>query len=103
MTDPLLIVMQRELQAISKSVAQLNKHHLEKLSDEFVRKEEVLKMLGISTRTLHKLTSSGTLPYVKIGGLLFFKVEEINRMLQDNYISHTTKSNLTTFKTKNND
>jgi len=103
MSDPLLIVMQRELQAISKSVAQLNKQHLEKLSDEFVRKEEVLKMLGISARTLHKLTRSGTLPYVKIGGLLFFKIENIQKMLHDNYITHTTTSNFTTFKTKNND
>ncbi len=103
MSDPLLIVMQRELQAISKSVAQLNKQHLEKLSDEFVRKEAILKILGISPRTLCKLTSTGKLPYSKINGLQLFKISDVERLLNDNYGNHTTTSNFTTFKTKNND
>ena len=97
---PLLIVVHRELQTLTKAVEQLNRTKKSQLSEEFVKKAEVLKTLGISNRTLYKLTSTGVLSYVKLGGLLFFKVSDIEKILNENYVSDTTKGNHTPLKRK---
>jgi len=97
---PLLIVVHRELQTLTKAVEQLNRTKKSQLSEEFVKKAEVLKTLGISNRTLYKLTSTGVLPYVKIGGLVFFKLSEIEKILNENLVNSTIKGNLTPLKRK---
>jgi len=98
----ILIVMRRELQVLLKAVTQLNRTQIQKLSEEWVKKDEVLKSLGISKRTLSKLTSTGTLPYVKVNGLLYFKVSDIQKLMEENYIPSST-ANDSNPKQKNNE
>jgi hypothetical protein len=44
-----------------------------KSSDQWMRSNEVRKMLGISAGTLQNLRINGTLPYVKIRGVILYK------------------------------
>jgi len=45
---------------------------------------EVRKLLGISAGTLQNLRVNGTLPYTKIGGLMYYKYEEILKLMDGN-------------------
>ncbi|MGJ1203826.1 helix-turn-helix domain-containing protein [Sphingobacterium lactis] len=40
------------------------------------------KLLGISAGTLQNLRVKGTLPYKKISGLMYYKYEDIQRLME---------------------
>jgi len=50
----------------------------------WLRSSEVRKMLGISAGTLQNLRVNRTLSYSKIGGIVFYKYDEIIRVLDHN-------------------
>lgn len=52
--------------------------------------EEVKTLLGISTATLYRYIESGILPVSKLGSRLIFKVEDITKILENNYKHYTT-------------
>ena len=41
------------------------------------------KLLGVSDRHLRTLTKDGTVPFVKLGGRMLFRIESLNRMLAE--------------------
>ena len=43
---------------------------------------EVRKLLRISTGTLQNMRLNGTLPFSKIGGLLYYKYEDILKLME---------------------
>ena len=94
--------MRRELECLVKSLAQVKKSHTQCLTEEWNRKPQVLKMLGISKRTLGKLTHTGQLPFAKINGILYFRTSDVERLLNDHYVSPSAESTALTSKTNNN-
>jgi Helix-turn-helix domain len=51
---------------------------------KWMKSNEVRKMLGVSPGTLQNMRINGTLPSTKIGGIVFYDYEDIQRMLQEN-------------------
>lgn len=51
---------------------------------QWLRSSEVRKMLGVSAGTLQNLRINGTLTYTKIGGIVFYKHEDIIKTLEKN-------------------
>ena len=51
---------------------------------QWLRSSEVRKMLGVSPGTLQNLRVNGTLNYTKVGGIVFYKYEEIIKLLESN-------------------
>ena len=49
---------------------------------QWLKSSEVTKMLGISHGTLQNLRISRSFPYTKIGGIMFYKYEDIERILE---------------------
>ena len=49
---------------------------------QWLKSSEVRKMLGISHGTLQNLRIKNILPYRKIGGLMFYKYDEIIKLLE---------------------
>jgi predicted DNA-binding transcriptional regulator AlpA len=49
----------------------------------WLKTHEVRKMLGISQGTLQHLSTSGTLPFTKIGGVILYDYHDIEKMIQD--------------------
>jgi hypothetical protein len=45
------------------------------------KSSEVKRMLGISSGTLQNLRVNGTLPYSKIGRLIFYQQDDVDRLL----------------------
>jgi len=50
-------------------------------SKTWLKSFEVRKLLGISAGTLQNLRVNGTLPYTKIGGLIYYKYEDILKLM----------------------
>ena len=49
----------------------------------WLKSKEVRKMLGISTGTLQNLRVNGTLSYTTIGGIVFYRYDDITRLLNN--------------------
>ena len=51
-------------------------------SKKWLKSAEVRKLLNISPGTLQNLRINGTLRFTKIGGMMYYKLEDINRLLE---------------------
>lgn len=87
---PILSGIKRDMESLSRSVAQLHKTHAQLLSEEWVNKDQVMAILKISTRTLESLKSKGILPYTKIQGMFYFRTMDIENLLKENYVNPTS-------------
>lgn len=82
--------------------AVLNKHRKVKLNDlppeqivsliehtpleDWLDGNEVKKLLKISERTLQTLRSNGTLAYSKVSGKLYYRRQDLQKVLANNYL-----------------
>jgi len=53
------------------------------IEKSFLRSSEVRKLLKISPGTLQNLRVNGTLPYEKIGGILYYAHSDIKKLLSN--------------------
>jgi hypothetical protein len=49
---------------------------------QWLKSSDVRKMLGISHGTLQNLRITKSLPYTKLGGIMFYKYEDIEKILE---------------------
>lgn len=52
----------------------------------WLKSPEVRELLGISAGTLQNLRINGTLPYTKVGGVLYYDYDDIQNVLEANRI-----------------
>lgn len=52
----------------------------------YLKSNEVMDLLKISPGTLQNLRINGTLPYSKVGGVIFYDAEDIQRVMEENRI-----------------
>ncbi|SFS83998.1 Helix-turn-helix domain-containing protein [Zhouia amylolytica] len=55
---------------------------------KWLKSHEVRELLKISPGTLQNLRINGTLPYTKIGGVLFYDYKEILQVMEKNKVHH---------------
>lgn len=60
--------------------------------EDWLPSHTVERKLGISTRTLQTLRDNGTMPYTKLGGKIYYKRSDIQRILDDAYIMSRLKN-----------
>lgn len=53
---------------------------------KWLKSPEVRELLSISPGTLQNLRINGTLPYTKVGGVIYYDYEEIIKVMQENRI-----------------
>ena len=55
---------------------------------KYLKSSEVMDMLQVSPGTLQNLRVNGTLPYTKIGGIIYYDAEEIQSVMTANRVHH---------------
>jgi len=55
---------------------------------KWLRSRDVKDRLGISHGTLQNFRINGTLPYTKVGGVIFYDKDDINNMIESNRIDN---------------
>lgn len=56
------------------------------ITKKWLKSPEVRELLGISPGTLQNLRINGTLPYTKVGGVLYYDYQEIMQVLEKNRV-----------------
>lgn len=54
----------------------------------YLKSSEVMDLLQISPGTLQNLRINGTLPYTKVGGIIYYDAEEIQKVMEANRVRH---------------
>jgi len=54
---------------------------------KWIKSKDVRELLGISPGTLQNLRVNGTLPYTRIGGVLYYEYSEIVEVLERNKVN----------------
>ena len=57
-------------------------------SKKWLKLQEVRDLLSISPGTLQNFRINGTLPYSKVGGVIYYDYEEIQKVLEGNRIDN---------------
>ena len=57
------------------------------IKKKWLKSQEVRKLLGISPGTLQNLRINGTLPYTRVGGVLYYDYQEIIQVLEKNRVN----------------
>ncbi|RFC54032.1 helix-turn-helix domain-containing protein [Brumimicrobium aurantiacum] len=86
------VVTREEMQEIVESIeASFEKIISKYLNDEHQKQEIVLlkshqvqRMLGISPGTLQNMRVNGTLPFSKVGGVIFYDKQDILDLIEEN-------------------
>lgn len=69
------------------SIKAIIEHQSGQSSKKWLKSQEVRELLGISTGTLQNIRINGTLPYTKIGGVIYYDYDQIMKVLEDNMIN----------------
>lgn len=56
--------------------------HTNQQTKKWLKTYEVKKMLGISHGTLQTLRNNGTIPFSKVGGIMYYDAGEVNKVLE---------------------
>lgn len=54
---------------------------------KWLKSHEVRRLLTLSPGTLQNLRVNGTLPFTKIGGIIFYEYDDIQKMIEGNKIN----------------
>ena len=87
----LLLTLSQEIKDIKARIELLRHTRAEVLKDAWIDNQDVLQTLHISKRTLQTLRDNGTVPYSKVKGKFYYKVSDVEQLLQDNYYNHNFK------------
>ncbi|NLO71054.1 MAG: helix-turn-helix domain-containing protein [Porphyromonadaceae bacterium] len=87
----LLLALSQEIKDLKARIDINKATRVERLKDTWIDNQDVMQMLHISQRTLQTLRSNGTIPYSKIRGKFYYKVSDIEKLLQDNYYNPNFK------------
>lgn len=85
------IIDNRTFERLKRSLAELltrsNKLNPPVIKDEWWDNQDVCQLLGISLRTLQSYRDKGVLPYSQIGHKCYYKIEDIERFIEENRVS----------------
>ena len=59
---------------------------------KYLKSSEVMDLLQVSPGTLQNLRINGTLPYTKVGGIIYYDAEEILNVMTANRVQHGLNS-----------
>lgn len=81
----LILRLSDDVKLMKAYVQTLRKSKAELFKESWIDGQDVMQSLHISKRTLQSLRDSGVLPYSRINGKFYYKVEDIETLLENNY------------------
>ena len=81
----LLLELSGAIKEMKAQVLILKQTRTEKFKQEWIDGQDVIDALNISKRTLQSLRDNGTLPYSRVNGKFYYKVADLEKLLESNY------------------
>ncbi|HTN39351.1 MAG TPA: helix-turn-helix domain-containing protein [Arachidicoccus sp.] len=89
------VILSRHLQAFKMEllfeIKQLIREQLGGPIKKWLKSHEVRKLLGVSPGTLQTLRNNGTLPSVKLGGVIYYSSDDIANTMEQLKLARMTK------------
>lgn len=80
-----ILALSGELKEVKAQLQYLRKTRIEIFNESWIDGQDVLLALNISPRTLQSLRDSGTLPFSRLNGKFYYKVSDLEALLESNY------------------
>ena len=58
---------------------------------KYLKSSEVMELLQVSPGTLQNLRINGTLPFTKVGGIIYYDAQDIQKVMEDNRVHYGLK------------
>ncbi|NPD86439.1 helix-turn-helix domain-containing protein [Lentimicrobium sp. L6] len=81
----LMLKLSQEIKTIKAYLEVFQKTRVEKFNEAWIDGQDVMQVLHISKRTLQSLRDSGVLPYSRLNGKFYYKLSDIENILESNY------------------
>ncbi|MGD9928752.1 MAG: helix-turn-helix domain-containing protein [Mangrovibacterium sp.] len=81
----LLLELSGAIKEMKAQILVLKQTRTEKFKQDWIEGQEVMLALNISKRTLQTLRDTGTLPYSRVNGKFYYKVADLEKLLESNY------------------
>ena len=78
----------RELLKEIKTI--INNQGTQKLK-KYLKSSEMMDLLQVSPGTLQNLRINGTLPFTKVGGIIYYDAQDIQKVMEDNRVHYGLK------------
>lgn len=75
----------KELKELKAEVVRL-RAKIGKPLTALISNNEARNIVGVSVRTWHSLRAKKAIPYVRIGRKILYKVEDVNRFIEQHYV-----------------
>ena len=82
---PLFIELISKIKTMENEVEMLKDSNLSCVG-KWLNGDQVIKMLGVSRRTLQNYRDNGVLPYSAVGGKFYYAVKDIEDLMLKNYV-----------------
>jgi len=87
----MILTLTQDIKTIKAYLLNFHKSRLEQFSEEWIDGQVVMQTLHISKRTLQSLRDGGVLPYSRINGKFYYKISDMETLLESNYSSSKSK------------
>lgn len=84
--------MLEEMRVLKKEIKYVKTSRVDEFKETWVDGQEVLQMLHISPRTLQRLRDCEILPFSRINGKFYYKITDVEAILEKNYSLNRKKS-----------
>lgn len=81
----ILTLLSKDFQVMKDYIHSLNKSKIDVLKETWIDGQDVMQSLHISKRSLQTLRDNNILPFSRINGKFYYKVSDIENLLQSNY------------------
>lgn len=81
----MLLTVSQDINLIKAYLLNFRKSRLEIFIDEWIDGQVVMQTLHVSKRTLQSLRDTGVLPYSRINGKFYYKISDMEALLESNY------------------
>ena len=87
-----LLSLISEVKEVKAGLTLLRQTRMERFKESWVDGQDVLMALNISQRTLQSLRDNGTLYFSRINGKFYYKVADLEALLENNYSGNPQNS-----------
>ena len=86
-----ILVLTNDVKEVKACLEKIVQTRAEIFKQNWIDGQEVMIALNISQRTLQTLRDNGTLPYSRINGKFYYKVSDLEALLDSNYSVNAKK------------
>lgn len=81
----MLTLLTQDFDIVKAYILSLHKSKMELFNEAWIDGQDVMQTLHISKRNLQSLRDSKLLPYSRINGKFYYRVSDLEKLLQSNY------------------